>query len=231
MVNYLSIASANLTAMKILFLLLFTFFYNAIRAQPGTISADKNDVCYAGVDNPLTVVVQNCPCNKMVLKVDNGKIEGGNCKYLYSPAHSGKVSVIAYKKNGKQLDSISEWQFRVKTIPDPVFKIGPYGKHSLGVSRAVLAAQKFVRADLENFDFDARFRVDSFSIDIYKRDTCAIKHFEVKSNQLPGEFAEAMRYLRTNDLIVFDKIFAIGPDGETRQLDPVVLAIKDYNPN
>lgn len=201
-------------------------FASPIKAQAVAVSADKMNVVYTGIDNPVTIVSANCPCSKIKVHTNNGLLTGKDCKYLLRPDREGSANITVSRK-GAQSDDVTLWQFRAKAIPDPVFKIGPYGMESdFSVSANVLSAQQYVRAELENFGFDVRFRVDSFRIKILSSDSCKIKSYSIASNRLPDEVRIALGQLNESDILVFDKIFAMGPDGITRRLKPLILTIE-----
>ena len=69
----------------------------------------------------------------------------------------GKTS-INVNADGKT----SSFDFRIKRIPDPILKVGPSSGGR--VQSVVFKNQQFCRADLENFDFDARFNVVSATV-------------------------------------------------------------------
>ena len=45
-------------------------------SQKFSVSPDKNNVFYIGVDNPITIAVENTSCNSLIVKSTNGKISG-----------------------------------------------------------------------------------------------------------------------------------------------------------
>jgi hypothetical protein len=208
--------------------LLIFFFTTSVNAQAAAVSADKMNVLYAGIDNPVTIVSANCPCNKIKVHTNIGSLTGRDCKYLFKADKQGQAS-ISVSRIGAPSNKITVWQFRVKAIPDPIFKIGPYGmESSFSINANVLSAQQYVRAELENFDFDVRFRIDSFRVKILSSDSCKIKSYSIGSNRLPDEVRTNFKQLNESDIIVFDKIFAMGPDGIKRQLKPLILTIENY---
>ncbi len=209
-------------------LLSFLSFYSvcSVNAQTAAVSADKMNVLYKGIDNPLTIVLANCPCSKIRVHTSIGSLDGRDCRYLFKADTTGVANITVSRKDAPS-KGVTVWQFRVKEIPDPVFKIGPYGmESSYIVSSGVLSAQQYVRAELENFDFDVRFRIDSCRIRIFSSDSCKVRSYSIESNLLPEEVRTGFNELNESDIIVFDKIFAMGPDGITRRLKPLILTIE-----
>jgi GldM C-terminal domain len=206
---------------------IFFLFSYVLNAQHSAISADKMNVLYATIDNPLTIAAENCPCNKLVVKSSLGTItKEGKCKFNFRSTATGAAEIRLYQKSNNTLKLLDVFSFRVKGIPNPIFKIGPYGgENHDGVHLGVLVAQNFVRADLENFDFEARFRVDSFRVSITNYDSCKVLRFNVITSRVPDEVKTELYKLKESDFIVFDNIYASGPDGLSRRLDPLTLVV------
>ena len=214
-------------------LLLFFVFQICMlqmNAQHFALSNDRMNVAYLGVDNPISIAVENCPCKNMVVKVRNGTIDGQNCKYIFRGIEVGAAYIVIYKKTEKQLKVIGEYPLRVKRIPPPVFKIGPYGSsYFYGsdkiIQRVVLANQQYVRAELEGFDFDLRMTIDSFSVKIFHSDSAKTNTYFNTSNKIDQQIIAAFSELKKDDVIFFYEIYAKGPDGLQWKLDPLILTI------
>ena len=56
----------------ILLVLIFTFYVG--NAQHFAIASDNNNVLYVGLDNPLSISAENCPCSQLIVKTNNGKV-------------------------------------------------------------------------------------------------------------------------------------------------------------
>jgi hypothetical protein len=94
------------------------------------------------------------------------------------------------------------------------------------VNKKKLCAQEYVRAEMEFFDFDARFIIDSFHITI-SSDSSVTKRIINVSNKINDELHNGFKELHINDIIIFDKIFAKWPDEIERELDPLVLTVTE----
>ena len=187
--------------------------------QGFAIALDKMNVLYLGLDNPVTIAVENTSNKSLIVKTTNGKISGANGNYIFRGNEVGTAEISIYKKANNKLVKIGSSYFRVKMIPPPVFKIGS-GRRL--VPKAELVAQQYARAD---YDEDIRSKVDSFEVCIVSGDTC-----KVNKKNIGNEISEAIRnefqQLKANDVVIFKNIFATGPDG-TRELEPVMITIKE----
>jgi hypothetical protein len=205
--------------------LLAIFSFGVLHGQNFAIAADKMNILYIGIDNPITISAENNSVNSLIVQTTNGKITGKNGKYIFRSNTIGPAEISLFKKTNKGLTKIGSSFFRVKNIPLPVFKIGP---GTLSMPKPVLANQQFVRADLENFDFEAHFSIDSFTVCIIPNDTCTFKNIRNIGGKLNEEIRNEFLKLKERDVrnvIIFKDIFAKGPDGTSRELMPVMITV------
>lgn len=196
---------------------------NAVSAQHFSISNDRNNVLYAGIDNPITIVVENIPPTQIIVKADKGDIKGNGTKFVYRGDDLGIISIILFKKN--TLKEIGRSNFRLKYIPNPVPKVGP---SSGGNIRAiVLKSQKYIRAELEYFDIDVRYNIDSFTLNIIRPDTCFFNEIKSFGNVLSKEISEALNTIRKNDIVIFKDIYTTAFDRRPLLLAPILFSITD----
>lgn len=79
-----------------LFLILLTFKNS--HGQKFSIAADKMNILYVGVDNPITIAVENSSNKSIIIKTNNGKITGNNGSYTFRSNEVGKAEISIYKK-------------------------------------------------------------------------------------------------------------------------------------
>ena len=219
--------AASMILKRIISLLILVSTTHSSFAQHISVAPDKMNVFYVGVDNPITIVAENCPCNQLVVKASNGTVTGSGCIYQFKGQQVGRAEITVYKRNVHGLKKLGANQFRLKLIPAAAFKIGPYGNsNGRRANKLIIASQQFVRADLENFDYDARFTIDSFHTTISGDSTVEKTYFNI-SGKISEGLHNAFQLLQKNDVIIFDKIFAKGPDGYERELDSVLLKIAE----
>jgi gliding motility-associated protein GldM len=170
---------------------------------------DKMNVFYIGVDNPVTI---GSPTgwDKTTVSMSGGTISGTGSKRVVKVSAIGPASITVVA-DGKP----SKFEFRVKRIPDPVIKVGPSGGGKM--QAVVFRNQQFVRADLENFDFEARFQVTGATIYFNNPGDRNVKSMTLSS----GSLAPAAAYMNTlapGSSVIFDNIKVVGPDGVTRTI-------------
>jgi GldM C-terminal domain len=129
------------------------------------------------------------------------------------------VTVTGTMEGGKTV-TLGVNKFRVKPIPPPHVKFANKGGGTL--SAAAMKSQNRIFAVLEDFDFDAKFTVNHFTLLIQKPRADIIK-LESNSNQFTPEMTNAMNSITPGSRVYFDFVFATGPDGLKRSLDPIVF--------
>jgi gliding motility-associated protein GldM len=196
------------------------------------VSPTAMNVLYMGIDNPIDVSVPNVSPDKIKIKVINGDNRVGKIKnskgenfrgnWLIKPNAVGQnVQVIVTADiNGKPMQ-FAPLEFRVKSIPKPTAVFG--GKSTGTIPRATAAAQQGVFAILPDFDFDLQYNVTAFTI-LYTDNRGDFEQSSTSSNLTSEQKALIGRLTRGKNLIIKD-IKALGPDGKTTELAPVILKI------
>ena len=209
--------------MKKIFLLLQIFFcfYSFSIGQRISIANEKENVVYIGIDNPITIAVENFSGKSIIAKTNNGELLGREWRYTFRPKEIGRADIILYKKIKGEFKEIGRRSFRAKRLWDPVFKIGS-GKDL--ISKKELLSQQFVRADFEGSDFDLRFTVISFTACIFFNDSCKYVEINNYTNELNEEIRTNFSNFKQGDFLIFKNIVVQGPDG-FRNLKQVFIRI------
>jgi len=185
------------------------------------VSPDKMNVFYIGVDNPVSISVPGIPSRNIRVSISSGSLNGSDGKYMVHVANPGTVTVaVSAEISPGKVQQLSRTLFRAKRLPDPVAKFS--GRSGGNVATVALKAQDAIYAALDNFDFDAKFRITRFTLIVANpRETASV---EVASgNELNSEMRSSLADIKPGAHIIFDNIIAVGPDGSPRQLAPVAL--------
>lgn len=194
-------------------------------AKPSAVvSPDKMNVFYIGVDNPVTVSAPGFAKDKIRVSMSAGTMTGANGSYIAKVSQRGnvKVTVSGVMEGGKStVLGVSE--FRVKPIPPPHVKF--VGKGGGRLSVPAMKSQNRIFAILEDFDFAATFNVNHFTMFIAKPRS-DIQKFESNSGTFTPEMQSAMNSIVSGSRVTFDFVFATGPDGLKRSLDPIIFTVE-----
>jgi gliding motility-associated protein GldM len=187
-------------------------------ARPSAVvSADKMNVLYIGVANPISVSAPGVAKDDIKVSMNGGRLSGSGGKYVATVSSIGEATITVAGAKGSVLGST---KFRVKRIPPP--KAVYAGKSGGTTSAANIKAQDRVYARLDNFDFDAKFSVTHFTLLIVKpRQDAIIK--SGSSGTLTADMRSALSSVTPGSTVVFRDITAVGPDGVQQEIDPIVL--------
>jgi len=174
-----------------------TGFATIALPNSAVIAADKMNVVYRGVDNPMTVSIPGIPDNK-VRASGTGLSPVGGSKYVMRPGSGRTVNITASGTlpDGKPVSSSSE--FRIKDIPAPVGAI----RGETGIVRMQRQGLEIssISAVLPDFDFDVVLNVTGFSFKVSGQPTV-----RVNGTKLDGAGKAALRRAKRGDAVqVFD---------------------------
>jgi gliding motility-associated protein GldM len=175
---------------------------------------DKMNVFYIGVDNPVTIS-SGTGWDKTTVSMSGGTISGSNSNRTVRVS-GGTAASITVSADGKS----SKFDFRVKRIPDPVFKVGD-GK--IRMPAVAFKAQDFCRAELENFDFDTKYSITSATVYFSGANFANVQTAAITSNSLAPVKA-LMQRCGPGSVISFDNVKVSGPDGP-RVIDGKSIAL------
>jgi len=135
------------------------------RPKEASVAADKMNVLYRGLENPMTISFAGVPDSKVSVSAPGLRKAGGQGKYFINPPAGSNnliVSVTATLDDGKK--EVSRKSFRIKNIPSPEGKIaGKSGSIKLN-KRDVTTSR--VLADFGDFVYDLEPTVSAFDLTV-----------------------------------------------------------------
>lgn len=194
-----------------------------VAASSIVVSPTKMNVFYIGVDNPVEVSVAGVQPENLDISLTNGKAKksGGGGAYIVNPRRPGNSIVRVFAKVDGQNKMMGQKEFRVKRVPDPVATIN--GQKGGGISKNMLLAQVGVAAEMENFDFDLKFRVTEFTVSTTI--SGFLQEATSKSYKLTKEQKNIIQNLSKGQRVYIQDIEAVGPDGSVRKLPAIALLL------
>ena len=202
----------------------FTKDFSYEVGQPSVnVSADKMNVFYVGVDNPVTVAAAGVTTSSMKVSMTGGTLtKKSGTSYVVTASKPTNNAVITVKdtKNNKNFP----FTFRVKRIPDPVVRLGKQTDGLIGSGE--MKAQPGLAAWLDNFDFDAKCNVQSYTM-YYTRKRQDPVEIEGKGGRFSGKVGDAIRQAKPGDQYAFTNVKARCPgDSAARRVNGLAFKIK-----
>lgn len=201
-----------------------TFEYE-VGERSVTVSADKMNVFYIGVENPISVSAAGASSNDLQVSINGG---GGTIKKVGSANYIVEVKTqtneCVVTVNAPTVGLKDTKLFRVKRIPDPVARLGKESSGLMG--NGEFKAQAGVGAFLDNFDFDAVCKIQSFTLTRVppRQDPIVVENegarYESKASNL-------INAAKPGDVYYFDDVKARCPgDSAGRKINSMVFKIR-----
>lgn len=176
-------------------------FSTISKPNAAVIAADKMNVVYRGVDNPMTISIPGIPDNKVsgsATGLSKGSKKG---KYIMRPGKGREVTITA---SGTLPDGVrinTPAKFRIKDIPRPTGTIrgedgngGPVRMNRQGLEISSVGAM------LLDFDFDLNLKVTTFSFKVAGQPTV-----KVSGNKLNAQAKSALKRAKRGGTVqIFD---------------------------
>ena len=189
------------------------------RPNQAIISADKMNVVYRGVPNPISVSVPGIASNKVNASAP-GMTKVGDGKFMLKPQSGAevKISVTATMPDGKPMSSAQV--FRIKGLPAPTGKVGGTDKNKGPKSNLEVCS---VTAVMEDFDFPVSVNVTQFNIKVPGQPTIV-----VSGNKMDSRARAAIAKASRGDIVIISEIKASfqGIDQVAKRVSPCTYEIQ-----
>jgi len=206
----------------------FTHTYNVIagpqevKLEKGLLlSADKMNVMYRGLENPVSGSILGADNSKLSLSAPGATVRStGPGKWIVKPSTGTTVKLTLSGKNPSGQTVSQVFEYRIKNVPPPQGQMR--GKNVLSMPATSVPNQS-VQAAIPDFDFPVTFNVTGFMVKVPGRAGLLV------SGSTLGEAAGLTKNLRAGDVVyIYDiKATASGLDGQiVKNISPIVINIQ-----
>jgi len=187
-----------------------------------TVSADKMNVFYMGVDNPLSISAAGVASAQVKVDASTGlninKVKDG--KYMVKANKPG-ISKITVSGGGLEP---TVFEYRVKPIPNPTLFLG--NKKGGPVSPGELKVYNRLSPIIERFDFETRCRVVGYEMTRVPKGKDIIV-VDNRGEKFATKTKRVLSNAKAGDTVYFDKVKAKCPgDKHERQLNGMVFHVR-----
>ena len=200
-----------------------TGFATISKPNSAVIAADKMNVVYRGVINPMTISIPGIPDSKVSASGD-GLSKASGSKYNMSPGQGRTVSISASGTlpDGQRVSSSTE--FRIKDIPRPTGTIrGEDGNGGAVRMQREGLDKSSVGAVLLDFDFDLKLNVTGFSFKVSGQPTV-----KCSGSRLSSQASSALRRAKRGETVqIFDITANIATNSgyKLKKISPVFIEL------
>ncbi len=194
----------------------------AVIAKPNSavISADKMNVVYRGVDNPMTISIPGIPDSKVKASAPGLRRVKGS-KYNMVPGKGRQLSIVASGSLPDGQNISTKTTFRIKDIPRPSGVVrGQSGNVTIPKNNLAIST---IGAVLDDFDFDIKLETVSFKFKAPGQPT-----INVTGSKLNDRAKSALRRVKAGQAV---QIFDIkvrnpkNPSYKFKKVSPVICEI------
>ncbi|BDS13898.1 GldM family protein [Aureispira anguillae] len=188
------------------------------------VAADKMNVFYVGVDNPITVAASGIPNDQLELLPEEGitinkrTTEG---QYVVVCSKLGKARIrVKDKKTG----AIKAVEFRIKRLPDPILRLG--GKSDGTMKSGMFRAQPGLTTKADNMDMDISCQLQSYTL-FYVCKRCDPIELKGEGALFRGMIRNVIDRAKPGDQYIFTNVKARCPgDKAGRRLSGLTFTIR-----
>jgi len=202
-------------------------FSSAYVAQKpnSVVAAEKMNVLYIGIDNPIAVSVPGVSNDKVKFNISGGggvlkaNPAAGSGHYFANVTTVGPCTLTVAAELAGKMQQMGSFPYRVKKVPAPVATISD--KYRGGqIDKNILGAGVLV-PKLDDFPFELYYVTLEFKMIILQKGN--FLEYETKGARLSEQMVNAIRKTRTGDKVFFENISA-KMDKATTQVSSVKLS-------
>ncbi|ADV48209.1 protein involved in gliding motility GldM [Cellulophaga algicola DSM 14237] len=195
-------------------------FATISKPNAALIAADKMNVVYRGVANPMTISIPGIPDNKVSASAPGLSKRSGS-QYVMNPSTGREVTIMASGTlpDGSRINTPAK--FRIKDIPRPNGTIR--GETNTAKMPRTNLEISTVGALLEDFDFDLNLAVSGFKFKVPGQPTVV-----VRGNKLNGAAKSALKRAGRGDAVQIFDIEAYITNNKSyrlKKVSPVVVEL------
>ena len=186
------------------------------------VQLDKMNVLFIGVDNPITISGSGDVQRLQVTTSGGGAVLSGTGanRTVKVTTETDECIISVRTPDGK----VTPVRFRVRSIPDPTPYVG--NAESGDVSAGAFKSQAGVRAYVKNFFYETQFNVTSFRMTGDGTGFDEGIEEKINTGAAWNEARSIVNKCRPGSFITVEDIRAVGPDGRTRKLTPLIFNLK-----
>lgn len=206
----------------------FTQSYTVIEPM-ATISPTMMNVLYAGIANPISISVPGVPMNAVSASISNGTLTRSGDHWVANASKVGSEAVITVSAQIEgRAQQVGSMKFRVRKLPDPTAYI-PIGDTQYKgtpkrISKAQLMNANALAAAIDDDILNVAYQVVSFQTVFFDQMGDALLE-----NSAGAAFSarqkEKFKQLKPGKRFLISNIKAKGPDGITRDISPIEVAL------
>ena len=199
-----------------------------------TISPTMMNVLYAGIANPISVSVPGVPMNAVQASISSGTLTRNGDQWVAHVSNVGSEATITVtaQLDGRSMN-VGSMTFRVRKLPDPTAFIAlrdgagnatQYKGTPKRISKAALMGADGLGAAVDDGILNVSYQVVSFNTVFFDQMGNAMPELS-NGSRFSDRQKEQFKRLKNGKSFFISNIKAKGPDGITRDISPMEVAL------
>lgn len=202
----------------------FEFDYEVAPKSGFSVSPTKMNVLYIGLKNPLSITVSGSKDSDISAKISSGSLSRTGNNWFAKVDKQGKVSLDVYGVIDGEKKKIGTQEFRVRRIPDPISTLDGI-EYGTTIKKNRLQSHSHLFPLMKDFVYDVKYRIVSYDFLIQKKGKEVFSVNSNNSSKINSKVKSLLQNAQSKDVVFFQNIIAVGPDGKRRKLHPIVLKV------
>ena len=200
---------------------IFAFSKSVTSSPTASVAADKMNIFYIGIDNPITAAVAGIPSHQVTLKSNEATIKDlGNGHYNVTVDKPGDVIIQVNVKG----ETTQEMKFRVKRLPDPISTLN--GRSGGEMSVWYFKQQKGIHASMFNLPLEEKCVIKGFEMTRQRKGQDEAISIVNVGETFTESAQEIIKDAQKGDIFYFDRIKCKCPgDPASRKINGMVFKI------
>jgi gliding motility-associated protein GldM len=208
-----------------------TEFEYFIGTPAASVSLDKMNVFYIGVENPVTLSASGVPMENLTAQgtgLDVRRDGGSYTKYTVIPTGApftkGYIELTGKRSDGGT-ENFGKFEFRIKPLPDPEMFFGGKRPGKIETSLAKIQLGPEPRVPV-GFEWPIAYKVTEFVFEMSRRkDGLVVKQEFCKGGLLTDAAQELLKSAKPGDRLWLRDIIVVGPDKKPRNMSQMAYTL------
>jgi hypothetical protein len=206
---------------QLLFIILLVGNYNCI-SQQVTFEIPHHNNVYVDIQCPVEIKVEERQCGDFKVRVNNGVITGGGCKYEITADKPGDCDILVYSMYYDDTIKLSGHTIKVLPVPLPFATLCKKREGLIKLSE--IKNYRFLELILEDFEFEYTYTMKAYNF-ILLRNGQTVFQEKVQGDMITETILAALSKANKGDNIIVKEIIVVGKNYKLNTIGNIELVL------
>jgi GldM C-terminal domain len=198
----------------------------AIAYAQVAVQADKMNIFYIGIPNPITIAVSDAKFREISVSIDYGKVtpdpKKGKGHYIVEVFEPGTTNITVSAKTAKGIKPIAKQIYRIKRLP---VKTTLCSRESGRITVKMLLSTDGPKVAIDGANMEGFLHIDSFTVRVERDDEELYRMHHVHTDKFDEETRRFFKKLKAGDKLFIEHIICLDINGQSRLVWPTQFNI------